>query len=44
MDINDDCAVDITDLGILASQWLIEYKFTDFAALAREWLTYGEIW
>jgi len=37
-DINNDCHVDITDLRIMAADWLNDYTFVDFAEMAGSWL------
>jgi putative glucoamylase/PA14 domain-containing protein len=37
-DINNDCCVDITDLRIMAADWLNDYTFVDFAEMAGSWL------
>jgi hypothetical protein len=37
-DINNDCYVDITDLRIMAADWLNDYTFADFAEMAESWL------
>ncbi len=36
-DLNNDCKVDMTDLKILASNWLNDYFGYDYAILARNW-------
>ena len=37
-DSNNDCHVDITDLRIMAADWLNDYTFVDFAEIAGSWL------
>jgi hypothetical protein len=37
-DINNDCYVDMTDLRIMAADWLNDYTFVDFAEMADSWL------
>ena len=36
-DINDDCAVDLADLRLVAEQWLLNYDMADFAAIPPNW-------
>jgi len=37
-DANNDCHVDITDLRIMAVDWINDYTFVDFAEIANDWL------
>ncbi len=37
-DLDGDCKVDCRDLALLAQQWLDPFDFTDYAALAEDWL------
>ena len=40
-DLSGDCFVDLDDLSLLASLWLVSYDDSDMAAMISQWLTGG---